>query len=46
MCLFAEKNNVNLDYTLQCVTTPLLSIERADWPKLHDVFKARGAEAW
>ena len=24
----------------------LLSIERADWPKLHDMFKARDAKAW
>ena len=29
-----------------CLTTHLLSIERADWPKLHDVFKARDAKAW
>ena len=28
-----------------CLTTHLLSIERADWPKLHDVFKARDAKA-
>ena len=28
---------------LSGVTTHLLSIERADWPKLHDMFKARDA---
>ena len=28
------------------ITTHLLSIERADWPKLHDMFKARDAKAW
>ena len=28
------------------VTTYLLSIERADWPKLHDMFKARDANIW
>ena len=27
-------------------TTHLLSIERADWPKLHDMFKARDANIW
>ena len=27
-------------------TTHLFSIERADWPKLHDMFKARDAIAW
>ena len=24
----------------------LLSIERADWPKLHNMFKARDANVW
>ena len=28
------------------VTTHLLSIERADWPNLHDMFKARDANVW
>ena len=28
------------------LTMHLLSIERADWPKLHDMFKARDATAW
>ena len=28
------------------LTTHLLSIERADWPKLHDMFKARDAIVW
>ena len=28
------------------VTTHLFSIERADWPKLHDMFKARDANVW
>ena len=28
------------------LTTHLLSIERADWPKLHDMFKARDANVW
>ena len=28
------------------MTTHLLSIERADWPKLHYMFKARDANAW
>ena len=28
------------------ITTHLLSIERADWPKLHYMFKARDAKAW
>ena len=29
-----------------CVITHLLSIERADWLNLHDMFKARGAKSW
>ena len=28
------------------ITTHLLSIERADWPKLHDMFKAGDVKAW
>ena len=28
------------------VTTHLLSIERADWPKPHDMFKSRDANVW
>ena len=28
------------------ITTHLLSIERADWPMLHDMFKARDVKAW
>ena len=28
------------------ITTHLLSIERANWPKLHDMFKAHDAIAW
>ena len=28
------------------LTTHLLSNERADWPKLHDMFKARDAKTW
>ena len=28
------------------ITTHLLSIERVDWPKLHDMFKARDANTW
>ena len=28
------------------VATHLLSIERTDWPKLHDMFKARDANLW
>ena len=28
------------------LTTHLLSIERADWPKLHDMLKACDAKAW
>ena len=28
------------------LTTHLLSIERTDWPKLHDMFKARDANVW
>ena len=27
-------------------TTQLLSIERADWTNLHDMFKARGGKTW
>ena len=27
------------------ITTHLFSIERADWPKLHDMFQARDAKA-
>ena len=34
---------LSLDKT---VTTHLLSIERADWPKLHDMFKARDVNVW
>ena len=33
-------------YSVYCVTTHLLSIECADWPKLHDMLKARDAKAW
>ena len=29
-----------------CLTTPLLSIEHADWSKLHDMFKIRDAKTW
>ena len=32
--------------TLLALTMHLLSIERADWPKIHDMFKARDAKAW
>ena len=28
------------------LTTHLLSIDRADWQKLHDMFKARDANVW
>ena len=28
------------------MTKYLLSIEHADWPKLHDMFKARDAKTW
>ena len=28
------------------LTTQMLSIERADWPKLYDMFKARDTQAW
>ena len=28
------------------MATHLLSIELADWPKVHDMFKARDAKAW
>ena len=28
------------------ITTRLLSIERANWPKLHEVFKTRDANTW
>ena len=33
-------------HDILCVTTHLLSVERADWPKLHDMFKARDAKTW
>ena len=29
-----------------CITTHLLSIERTDWSKQLDVFKARDAKIW
>ena len=32
--------------TIISLTTHLLSIERADWPKLHEMFKARDANVW
>ena len=32
--------------TTQFITTHLCSIERAIWPKLHGMFKARDAKAW
>ena len=32
--------------TEMCITMHLLSIERADCPKLHDMFKAFDAKAW
>ena len=35
----------HISLQLQILTTHLLSIERADWTKLHDMFKARDAEA-
>ena len=28
------------------LTTHLLSVERVNWPKLHDMFKARDAKVW
>ena len=28
------------------LTTHLISIERSDWPKLYDTFKARDANVW
>ena len=28
------------------ITAHLLSIERTDWPKLHDMFKACDANVW
>ena len=28
------------------ITTYLLSVERTDWPMLHDIFKARNAKTW
>ena len=28
------------------ITTHLLSMERSDWPKLHDMFKASDAKTW
>ena len=28
------------------LTMHLLSIEHADWPKLHDMFKSRDANVW
>ena len=28
------------------LTTHLLSIERADWLKQHDIFNARDAKSW
>ena len=28
------------------LTMHLLSIQRTDWPKLHDMFKARDAKTW
>ena len=31
---------------LWILTTPLLSIERAAWLELHDMFKARDDNAW
>ena len=36
--LLIRRNNV--------ITTHLLSIENPDWPKLHDIFKARDAKTW
>ena len=35
-----------MQYCLVAVTTHLFSIERADLPKLHDMFKARDANVW
>ena len=40
-CIYVE-----LDIFVHIITTHLLSVERADWPKLHDMFKARDAKAW
>ena len=32
--------------TVLSKTTHLLSIEGADWPRLHNMFKARGVDTW
>ena len=48
--LGAEKSTsyvvVRIKSKVYCGTTHMLSIERADWPRLHDMFKARDAKAW
>ena len=40
---FLQNSKLQILYSL---TTHLLSIERADWPKLHAVFKARDPNTW
>ena len=38
--------NIDLKPLSQHLTTHLLSTERADWPKLHNMFKAHDANVW
>ena len=40
------KNRDHLLYQRTPMTTHLLPIERADWPKLHNMFEARDAKTW
>ena len=39
-------SSARLTGTYFCGTTHLLSIEHADWPNLHDRFRARDANVW
>ena len=43
--LISDTGAVQAIHFASFLTTHLLSIERADWPQLHDMFKARDAKA-
>ena len=41
-----EGNTIPSSDSIKVLTTHLLSVERADWLKLHDMFNARDAKSW
>ena len=45
-CIVGHGTGALWDLLNRSTTTHLLSIERADWPKLHNMFKAHDANVW